>query len=181
LAVLNPRQKNPYDANVQSHLQRPATCRAFSFGAQAATKKDAKAKVEEEFDKVVEFQPIHARDKAAVLANAAAVIDLLCDDLALGRHQRSARPAGDRRAADQRMGRGIQRRRVLPAQERCRARTGAASVIGLLLIVALILALLSLFPLRTPVPLLSIAVVLVILVLILSSWLLPLMPLRVPH
>jgi len=53
---------------------------SYSFSVQAATKAEAKAAVEAEFDKVVKFQPVHAQDKPAVLANAGAVIDLLVDD-----------------------------------------------------------------------------------------------------
>lgn len=53
---------------------------SYSFQVKAATKADAKALVEEEFEKVVRHQPCHARDKAAAIANANAVIDLLADD-----------------------------------------------------------------------------------------------------
>jgi hypothetical protein len=53
---------------------------SYSFQVKAATKAEAKAAVEAEFDKVVEQQPEHARDKAAALANANASIDLLADD-----------------------------------------------------------------------------------------------------
>jgi hypothetical protein len=52
---------------------------SYSFTVKAATKDDAKAAVEAAFDNVVAQQPIHARDKAAALANASAVIDLLMD------------------------------------------------------------------------------------------------------
>ena len=52
---------------------------SYSFSVKAATKAEAKAAVEAEFDKVVASQPIHARDKAVALANASAVIDLLMD------------------------------------------------------------------------------------------------------
>lgn len=53
---------------------------SYSFSIKAATKDAAKAAVSEAFDKVVEAQPIHVRDKAAALANASAAIDLLADD-----------------------------------------------------------------------------------------------------
>ncbi|KRQ11924.1 hypothetical protein AOQ73_05815 [Bradyrhizobium pachyrhizi] len=53
---------------------------SYSFTVKAATKNEAKAAVAVEFDKVVATQPIHARDKAAALTNANAVIDLLADD-----------------------------------------------------------------------------------------------------
>ena len=50
---------------------------SYSFAFVVASKEAAKARVAEEFDNVVKWQPIHARDRAAVLANANAVIDLL--------------------------------------------------------------------------------------------------------
>lgn len=53
---------------------------SYSFAISAASKAEAKASVAVEFDKVVASQPIHARDKAAALVNAGAVIDLLADD-----------------------------------------------------------------------------------------------------
>lgn len=53
---------------------------SYSFQVKAATKAEAKAAVEAEFDKVVENQQTHAQDRDAVLANANAVIDLLVDD-----------------------------------------------------------------------------------------------------
>lgn len=53
---------------------------SYSFTVKAADKAAAKAAVEVEFDKVVATQTIHARDRAAVLANASAVIDLLEDN-----------------------------------------------------------------------------------------------------
>lgn len=53
---------------------------SYSFQVKAATKAEAKAAVAAEFDKVVEQQPTHAQDKAAVIANANAVIDLLVED-----------------------------------------------------------------------------------------------------
>lgn len=53
---------------------------SYSFNARGANKEAAKAAVAAEFEKVVECQTIHAKDKAAVLANAGAAIDLLADD-----------------------------------------------------------------------------------------------------
>jgi hypothetical protein len=52
---------------------------SYSFTVKAADKATAKLAVEAEFDRVVAAQPIHIRDKAAALANASAVIDLLMD------------------------------------------------------------------------------------------------------
>ncbi|RWA45722.1 hypothetical protein AU476_39550 [Cupriavidus sp. UYMSc13B] len=49
---------------------------SYSFSVRAANKDEAKTAVEVEFEKVVASQPVHARDRAAVLANAYAVIDL---------------------------------------------------------------------------------------------------------
>jgi len=53
---------------------------SYSFSVTAADKAAAKAAVAAKFDEMVASQPIHARDRAAVLANANAVIDLLADD-----------------------------------------------------------------------------------------------------
>ncbi|MBB2915875.1 hypothetical protein [Cupriavidus alkaliphilus] len=53
---------------------------SYSFNVRAANKDEAKTAVEVEFEKVVAGQPVHARDRAAVLANAYAAIDLLGDD-----------------------------------------------------------------------------------------------------
>jgi hypothetical protein len=53
---------------------------SYSFSLRAADKSAAKAAVEAKFDEVIASQPVHVRDKAAVLANAGAVIDLLVDD-----------------------------------------------------------------------------------------------------
>lgn len=53
---------------------------SYSFQVKAATKGDAKSAVLAKFDEIVEQQPVHARDRAAVLANAGLVIDLLADD-----------------------------------------------------------------------------------------------------
>lgn len=53
---------------------------SYSFSFQAANKAEAKKAVEAALEGMVAQQPIHARDKAAALANASAVIDLLVDD-----------------------------------------------------------------------------------------------------
>lgn len=53
---------------------------SYSFNIRAATKAEAKAAVEAKFDEVIAGQPVHVRDRAAALANANAVIDLLADD-----------------------------------------------------------------------------------------------------
>jgi len=53
---------------------------SYSFSIQAPTKAAAKDAVAAKFEEVIAAQPIHARDKAAALANANAVIDLLMDD-----------------------------------------------------------------------------------------------------
>ena len=56
---------------------------SYSFSVKAATKEAAKKAAEEAYDAMVVQQPIHARDKAAAMANAAAVIDLLVEDAEL--------------------------------------------------------------------------------------------------
>ncbi|MCK1669452.1 hypothetical protein [Bradyrhizobium sp. 153] len=53
---------------------------SYSFQVTAPTKAAAKAAVAAKLDEVVASQAIHARDKAAALANANAAIDLLVDD-----------------------------------------------------------------------------------------------------
>lgn len=53
---------------------------SYSLAVKAATKELAKQAVQVEFDKMVALQPIHSRDRAAALANANTVIDLLADD-----------------------------------------------------------------------------------------------------
>lgn len=53
---------------------------SYSFNVRAANKEGAKTAVQVEFEKVVAGQPVHARDRAAALANAYAVIDLIADD-----------------------------------------------------------------------------------------------------
>jgi hypothetical protein len=53
---------------------------SYSFGVRASNKAAAKEAVAAKFDEMAASQPIHARDRAAALANANAVIDLLADD-----------------------------------------------------------------------------------------------------
>jgi hypothetical protein len=53
---------------------------SYSFIASGATKKAAKKAVADEFDKMMGAQPMHSKDRAAALANAGVVIDLLVDD-----------------------------------------------------------------------------------------------------
>lgn len=54
---------------------------SYSFNVRAANKEAAKAAVAVKFDEMIAAgQPMHARDRAAALANANAVIDLLADD-----------------------------------------------------------------------------------------------------
>lgn len=54
---------------------------SYSLSVKAADKAAAKEAVAAKFDEmVVAQQPIHARDRAAVLATAGAMIDLLADD-----------------------------------------------------------------------------------------------------
>jgi len=53
---------------------------SYSCNVTAATKAEAKSAVAAKFDEIVAQQPIHARDRAAALANANAAIDLLVDD-----------------------------------------------------------------------------------------------------
>lgn len=52
----------------------------YSITAKGATKDAAKQAVADEFAKMAGVQSIHSRERAAVLANAGAVIDLLADD-----------------------------------------------------------------------------------------------------
>ena len=56
---------------------------SYSFGITASTKDEAKAKVAEEFEAILAYQPTHAKDKAQALANADAAIDILRDDVTL--------------------------------------------------------------------------------------------------
>lgn len=53
---------------------------SYSFGITASTKDEAKAKVAQEFEAILTYQPAHAKDKAQALANADAAIDILRDD-----------------------------------------------------------------------------------------------------
>jgi len=53
---------------------------SYSFQLKAPTKAAAKEAVAAKFDEVVAQQPIHARDRAVVIANASCVIDLLADN-----------------------------------------------------------------------------------------------------
>jgi hypothetical protein len=50
---------------------------SYSFNIKAETKEAAKLAVIAKFDEVVATQPVHAKDRDAVLANANTVIDLL--------------------------------------------------------------------------------------------------------
>ncbi|UIF90862.1 hypothetical protein [Cupriavidus sp. UYPR2.512] len=54
---------------------------SYSIGVVAETKEAAKAAIAAKFDAdVVAHQPVHARDRAAVLANVDAALSLLADD-----------------------------------------------------------------------------------------------------
>lgn len=53
---------------------------SYSFTVRAATKVEAKEKVAAELAKVVETQPIHARDQQQAEAAASAFVDLLPED-----------------------------------------------------------------------------------------------------
>lgn len=54
---------------------------SYSFSVTAPTKAEAKARAAKYFDdQVVHPQPVHARDREAVIANINAVVDLLADD-----------------------------------------------------------------------------------------------------
>lgn len=53
---------------------------SYSFSVKAATKVAAIAAVAAKMAETVAQQPIHARDEAAVNANAKAVIEFLADD-----------------------------------------------------------------------------------------------------
>jgi len=50
---------------------------SYSFNIKAADKQAASLAVAAKFDEIVAQQPVHAKDRDAVLANANAVIDLL--------------------------------------------------------------------------------------------------------
>lgn len=51
----------------------------YQITAKGKTKDEAKQAVADEFDKMMGVQPVHSRDRAAAIANASAVIDLLAD------------------------------------------------------------------------------------------------------
>ena len=53
---------------------------SYSFNVKGATKLGAAQKAVEEMNKVVSGQPIHAKDKEAVLATVENVLDVLQDD-----------------------------------------------------------------------------------------------------
>ena len=57
---------------------------SYSFNVKAATKAEAVTAAEQEFDKVVAGQPIHARDRKAAMTTVASVLDVLPDDDAKG-------------------------------------------------------------------------------------------------
>jgi hypothetical protein len=57
---------------------------SYQFTAKGKTKEAAKQAVAAEFDKMMGVQPVHSKDRAAAIANAGAVIDLLADSEALG-------------------------------------------------------------------------------------------------
>jgi hypothetical protein len=68
---------------MQAHLSKPqpeSEAMSYSFQVKAPNKAAAKEAVTAKFDEIVTQQPIHARDRAAVLANAGAVIDHLADN-----------------------------------------------------------------------------------------------------
>lgn len=53
---------------------------SYSFTITAPNKSDAKIAIEKHFDEqVIAWQPVHARDRSAVLSNAKSAIDLLAD------------------------------------------------------------------------------------------------------
>jgi hypothetical protein len=52
---------------------------SYSFATRGATKAEAKSNVSAELDKVVESQPVHAKDRDAHEAAAGAMIDLVRD------------------------------------------------------------------------------------------------------
>jgi hypothetical protein len=53
---------------------------SYSFSVRAATKDEAIAKVGEEFEKVVNAQPIHAKDRDAVETAAENIVAVLKND-----------------------------------------------------------------------------------------------------
>lgn len=52
---------------------------SYQFTAKGKTKAEVKQAVADEFDKMMGAQPVHTNDRAAAIANANAVIDLLAD------------------------------------------------------------------------------------------------------
>jgi hypothetical protein len=52
---------------------------SYSFSVKAATKDEAKKKVADQMQAVVDNQPVHASDHDAVLVSAKAFIDILGD------------------------------------------------------------------------------------------------------
>jgi hypothetical protein len=53
---------------------------SYSFSAKGATAALARAAAEAEIDKILGYQPVHAKDKEAILANIDAVTSLLAED-----------------------------------------------------------------------------------------------------
>lgn len=53
---------------------------SYSFSAKGATKQEAAAAVAAQFDQVVVGQPVHAKDRDAVVNAAAGLIEVLADD-----------------------------------------------------------------------------------------------------
>ena len=53
---------------------------SYGFTVTGATKTEVVEKIAAEFEKVVELQPIHARDRASAIAAAYAFMDLLTPD-----------------------------------------------------------------------------------------------------
>lgn len=53
---------------------------SYSFGVRGTNKADALAKIAAGFDEIIAAQPCHVRDQLAVLATAAAYLDLLAED-----------------------------------------------------------------------------------------------------
>lgn len=53
---------------------------SYSFSAQGSDKASARKAAEEAFDKMVETQPIHAKDKDAAMANLDTVMALVIED-----------------------------------------------------------------------------------------------------
>lgn len=53
---------------------------SYSLTVKASNKDEAKQEVAKQFDAMTESQPVHKRDRAAVLANVDAVLGVLADD-----------------------------------------------------------------------------------------------------